>query len=403
MHQRTWLSLLTLPLVAGFTYPMVVPRLPQAKVEGGKASQDPLAGLADIQDVLTYVRDNYVDPVDMNKVLAGGVRGALERAHPLNAFLTAEDLRLPDPGPGSLGIRVLRRGIYASVLSVLPGSPAAKAGLLAGDVIRKVDGTPVAELNQPLLERRLRGPVGSSVTLLRYAVATGETRSLTLSRAAMAAPAVTLRREAGVVVAELPDLADGRTEELRAQIQPADARSVLLLDLRRCHGGTVAEAGRLAASLGLKGGLGVLQEPGKSDEELRLPPMEPLGLTRVASLSGFGTAGAAELVVSALKKEGRTTYGDRSVALGVKLVRLPLRQGGAVELVQQRWQAVGGERLDRQGVLPETQLRGLRPEDDPVPRVIELIQKGTSPKASLLTPPGLRPKETSPRPWPELA
>lgn len=384
MHQRTWLALFSFPLVAGFTYPLVAPRHQQVpRTEGAKTSQDPLAGLADIQDVLNYVRENYVDPVDMGKVISGGVQGTLVRAHPLNAFYTPEDLRLPDPGPGDVGIRLLKRDIYAVVLSVAPDSPAAKAGLLTGDVIRKVDGSAVSELTQPLLERKLRGPNGAPVTLLRYSVATGETKPLTLERAVLARPAVSIRRETGVVVVALPDLLEGRVEEIRKLLQPGDGTSTLLLDLRRAHGGSVEEAARLAVALGFKDSLGTIHEQGKPDQPIAVPTVAALPAARVATLSGIGTAGPAELVVSACKKAKANTFGDRTAALGVALTRLPLRSGGAVDLVNQRWQAVGGERLDRQGVVPERPLRGLRPEDDPVPKVLELLQKGNTPQASL--------------------
>ena len=112
MHQRSWLSLLTLPLVAAFTYPVMfqpVHDAPRYVAQAGPqaAAQDPLAGLSDIQDVLTLVRDNYVDKPEMEKVINGGIQGVLERAHPLNAYLTAEDLHLPDPGPAGIGITVV--------------------------------------------------------------------------------------------------------------------------------------------------------------------------------------------------------------------------------------------------------------------------------------------------------
>ena len=177
MHARTWLSLLSLPLVAAFTLPVIqqgnAPK-PSAK-PGVKAPQDPLAGMADIQDVLSLVQQNYVDAPDMEKVVSGGIQAVLERSHPLNAYLSAEELRLPDPGPAEAGLVVIKRQIYASVLAVTPGGPAAKAGIQAGDVIRKVDGDSVGRLSAWALERKLRGPVGTSLDLYRY----NATRDLT--------------------------------------------------------------------------------------------------------------------------------------------------------------------------------------------------------------------------------
>ena len=72
MHPRTLLALVTFPLVASFTYPVVVKDGGRARqAESSKSAQDPLAGLSDIQDVLSLVKDNYVDQPDMAKVVQG--------------------------------------------------------------------------------------------------------------------------------------------------------------------------------------------------------------------------------------------------------------------------------------------------------------------------------------------
>ena len=183
MHQRSWLSLLTLPLVAAFTYPVMFQPVQDApRLTAQVAAQDPLAGLSDIQDVLTLVRDNYVDKPDMEKVISGGIQGVLERAHPLNSYLTAEDLHLPDPGPAGVGITVVKRQIYAQIVAVVPDSPAAKAGFQVSDMVRKLDGESIGPMSAWTLERRLRGPVGSELTLLRYVAANGDLKKITLKR-----------------------------------------------------------------------------------------------------------------------------------------------------------------------------------------------------------------------------
>ncbi len=374
MHARTWLSLLSLPLVAAFTMPVVQqgnPPKPQPKTGAKAAPQDPLAGLADIQDVLSLVQQNYVDAPDMEKVVSGGVQAVLERSHPLNAYLTAEDLRLPDPGPAEAGLVVLKRGIYASVMAVTPGGPAAQAGIQAGDVIRKVDGDSVGLLSAWSLERKLRGPEGASLDLYRYN-ATRDLTKTTLKLQRLAPGPISLKQGTGALLVVLPDLNAGRAEQLKKAFASQDRSQTLVLDLRQCQAGSMDEAAAVAGLLGAKGPFGTLQEAGKPDRQtLVVGSGKPFA--RMALLIGRSTLGAPEVLASCLKKSGTKVYGERTPGLGVERARFPLKQGGAVELVSRRWVGLGGEKLDRQGVVPDQIIR-LNDADDPLAKVLAALQ-----------------------------
>ena len=374
MHARTWLSVLSLPLVAAFTLPVLQQgsvAKPQPNAGAKAAPQDPLAGLSDIQDVLSLVQQNYVDQPDMSKVVSGGVQAVLERSHPLNAYLPPEDLRLPEPGPAEVGLVVMKRGIYASVLAVTPGGPAAKAGIQAGDVIRKVDGDSVGRLSAWSLERRLRGPEGSSLDLYRYN-ATGDLTKTTVQRQRPVAAPAALKQGEGALLLSLPDLNKGRAEEVGRLLAAADRKQTLVLDLRTCARGSMEEAAALAGLLGTKGPLGTLQEAGKSD---RIVEVSGTGtpFAKLAVLLGRTTLGAPEVLAACLKKGGTRVLGERSPGLGVERARFLLKQGGAVELVSRRWLGLGGEKLDRQGVIPDQVLR-LAETDDALAKVLVALQ-----------------------------
>jgi carboxyl-terminal processing protease len=373
MHARSWLSVLSLPLVAAFTLPVLQqgnPPKPQPLVDTKAAPQDPLAGLSDIQDVLSLVQQNYVDPPDMEKVVWGGVQAVLERSHPLNAYLTAEDLRLPDPGPAEVGLVVVKRGIYATVLAVVPNGPAAKAGIQAGDVIRKVDGDSVGRISAWALERKLRGPAGSSLDLYRYN-ATGDLTKTTVLRQLITPGAVVLKQGQGALLVSLPDLAPGRAEELKKTLAAADRGQTLVLDLRQCLKGSMDEAAAVAGLLGLKGNFATLEEAGKPDRVLSITG-SGTSFARLALLVGRSTLGASEVLASCLKKAGTRTFGERTPGFGVERTRFALKQGGAVELVSKRWVGLGGEKLDRQGVVPE-QVLHLTDTEDVLARVLTTL------------------------------
>jgi carboxyl-terminal processing protease len=410
MHQRTWLSLLTLPLVAAFTYPVMFQPVHDApRATAQVAAQDPLAGLSDIQDVLNLVRDNYVDKPDMEKVINGGIQGVLERAHPLNSYLTPEDLHLSDPGPAGIGITVVKRQIYAQVVAVVPGSPAAKAGFVVSDMVRKLDGESIGPMSAWTLERRLRGPVGSDLTLLRYAAANGDLKKITVKRERILPPPITLRKEPRATVLALADLTPGRANEIKAALPGLDHKLPLILDLRQCAGGVLPEAALVAGLFVGNGPLATIQETGQPATALSVVPANLPPFAQVAVLQGSYTLGAAEALSSALKKQSVPVFGERSYGLGVERTRFLLRQGGAVDVVNKRWLGAGGEYLGAgaekpealkpqdavkgapapkaetlgYGVLPDHIIKALRPddhavqgtkaEDDPLPKILEIL------------------------------
>jgi len=381
------------------------PPSPRPTADAKAAPQDPLAGLSDIQDVLSLVQQNYVDPPDMEKVVWGGVQAVLERSHPLNAYLTAEDLRLPDPGPAEAGLVVVKRGsIYATVLAVVPSGPAAKAGIQAGDVIRKVDGDSLGRLSAWALERKLRGPVGSSLDLYRYN-ATGDLTKTTVLRQLITPGAVVLKQGQGALLVSLPDLASGRAEELKKALAAADRGQTLVLDLRQCLKGSMDEAAAVAGFLGSKENFATLEEAGKP---ARLLPVTGTGpaFTRLALLLGRSTLGASEVLASCLKKGGARAFGERTPGFGVERTRFALKQGGAVELVSKRWVGLGGEKLDRQGVVPDQVLK-VADTEDPLVKVLTALaapvppekataqassDKAVAPTAGAVPPPPKKPK-----------
>jgi carboxyl-terminal processing protease len=371
MHARTWLSALSLPLVAAFTWPVATQKLPS---DGTKAapSQDPLAGLTDIETVLDLVKANYVDSPDMPKVIGGGIQALLERAHPFNSLLTPEDLRAGDPGPATAGMTVIKRGIYAQVLAVVPGGPADKAGVQVNDVIRRVDDEPIGPISSWKLNRMLRGQAGTKLDLFRYAAATADLGKVTLTLAPPASQALTVRTAEQGSLVVLPDLKAGRAGELKAALAKLDHEKPVLLDLRGNTEGALSEAAAVAGLFEGPGPFVSIQDAGKPERAIAIEPAKLPAFKQLIVLQGPSTIGAAEALSACLKKNGAAIVGERTPGLGVAMSRIPLREGGAVELVTERWIGGGGEKLDRQGVAPTRPLR-LGPKDDPLQSVMAAL------------------------------
>lgn len=371
MHARTWLSALSLPLVAAFTWPVATQKLP---TDGAKSAttQDPLAGLTDIEDVLALVQANYVDRPDMPKVIGGGIQAVLERAHPLNSLLTPEDLRAGAPGPASAGMTVVKRGIYAQVLAVVPGGPADKAGVQMGDVIRRVDDEPIGPLSSWKLDRMLCGQPGAKIALFRYSAATADLGKVDVTLEPLAHRAITVKTTDQGSLVTIPDLKAGRAAELKAAILKLDRSKPLMLDLREDTDGSLTEAATVAGLFTGAGPFATIQDAGKPDRAVAITPSGLPAFKQLIVIQDPSTLGAAEALSSCLKKNGAAIVGERTPGLGVAQTRIPLRDGGAVELVTERWIGDGGEKLDRQGVTPTRALK-LGPKDDPLTAVLAAL------------------------------
>jgi len=306
----------------------------------------------------------------------------------------------------------VKRQIYAQVVAVVPGSPAAKAGFQVSDMVRKLDGDSIGPMSAWVLERRLRGPAGSELTLLRYAAANGDLKKVTLKREIVQPPPIAVRKDPRATVVALADLAPGRAGQLKALLPELDHKLPLVLDLRQCAGGALPEAALAAGLFVGAGPLATVQETGKPPASLAVVPAGLPPFAQLAVLQGGFTLGPAEALSSALKKQSVPVFGERSYGLGVERTRFLLRQGGAAEVVNKRWIGAGGEFLGADGEKPDAMKpqdaakakgpagrveppgfgvtpdyiikalrpddhapKGVKPEDDPLPRILEIRTK----------------------------
>src|SRR3990170_734073 len=132
------------------------------------ARDDTYQQLRIFQDVVSLIVNNYVEEADLTEVMGGAMRGLAENLDPDSAYLTPADVRqleAGDPLPaGETGLEITRQ-YYLRVVSARDASPAARAGLRPGDLIRNIDQTPTRDMSALEGLRRLRGAPGSTVRL----------------------------------------------------------------------------------------------------------------------------------------------------------------------------------------------------------------------------------------------
>ncbi|HEV8268050.1 MAG TPA: S41 family peptidase [Thermoanaerobaculia bacterium] len=283
--------------------------LPGMGAEDRKDGKDGLyRPLGLFTDVLSLVRSNYVEPVEVKPLLQGAFSGMTESMDPfaeyvpperMAAFASAEAARAKKDVV-DVGIVLARRFGYPVVVSAVEGSPAAVAGLKSDDVIETIDGTPGRALALWEAEAKLSGKSGSRVKLLVVREGKPRRRTIDVLRAAWTPAGPSTSRVEGETVVRIPDFIPGTADAVKKILSTYDRTKPLILDLRGNALGEFEEAARTAAFFVPAGILGEMK--GKKIETIsyKAQPGERMHEGRVVVLVDSGTAGAAELFASAL-------------------------------------------------------------------------------------------------------
>jgi len=352
------------------------------------AQDDTYQHLRVFEDVVSLVLNNYVEPVDVRDAMGGAMRGLADSLDPESAYLTPELVRSResnDPGgPAEVGLDVTRQ-YYLRVVSARDGSPAAKAGIRAGDFIRAIDNRPTRDMSAYEGSRLLRGAVGSKVSLLVIRGNAADPHMVDLVREQVGGPELTTRMANSTtgyvrVVQFSADSATRIKQAIDALAQTGASRYVI--DLRGTARGDLDE-GVAAARLFVKGGTLAIRL-GRQDqrEPIAALPADGVVTAPVALLVDVGTAGAAEVFAAALDGNGRAeTIGTNTLgrAARQRLVKLPDQSG--LWLTNQRYLTPSGTPIHETGLVPdvivelaEIEFGAMPPTpDETLQRAVELL------------------------------
>jgi carboxyl-terminal processing protease len=312
------------------------------------------------EDVVDLVLNNYVQQVQVDKVMDGAMRGLADGLDPDSAFLNPAQVKSVESGEalpeGDVGIELTRR-YYLYVIAARDGSPAHKAGLRTADTIRAIDGKPTRDLSVFEGTRLLRGKPGTKVTLTIVRGNAADPHEVALTREKIAGPLVTSRLIGTAGYLRIASFREGVVDEVRkqaAELAKGGAKA-LIVDVRRTAEGPlengIATARQFVknGTLAIKAGRGT-PEPresitaGAGDGPIDLP---------VTVLLTTGTAGPAELFVAALNDNKRAELiGERTLGrAGIqKLVKLP--EGRGLWLTYARYLTPNGQPIQGRGLEP---------------------------------------------------
>jgi carboxyl-terminal processing protease len=296
------------------------------------AQQESYQPLRIFEDVVTLIVNNYVEEVQVDKVMRGAMHGLADGLDPDSAYLDAGQVKLFERSDsiasGKTGLELTRQ-YYLRVIAARDGSPAARAGLQPGDYIRAIDGQSTRDTSVYAGMRLLAGKPGTSVTLAVLRGNAAEPHTLQLAREELSAVPVRGKiAQPGVGLLRIAEFGAATVDQIKGEVAELTKSGAtrLVIDLRASAFGDV-ENGLAAARLFVpKGTLTFRQERGKAKEPVSAAAGDGSLTLPVALLVDNGTSGAAELFAAALSGNKRAALvGERTLgrAARQRLVRLP--------------------------------------------------------------------------------
>lgn len=331
-------------------------------------ANDPGAQLRIFESVLQHIQNDYVDEPNMEKVRAGALRGLAYGLDPYSTYLTADQVRdyrdTKKDSEVGIGAELSQVSSYLYVIAPVKGSPADVGGVRAGDVIEYIDNKATRDISLYDARQLLNGAPGTEVKLR---ILRSRPLTVTVKRGVFKAPAAEARMEAGKVgILRINSLAEGEAADARNRLQDLlkQGAQKIVLDLRSVAGGSLIE-GVNVANLFIKDGV-LAQTIGRESKPLKTFTADPKAAIfngPVIALIDTGTAGAAEIIASALfeRKRGEIV-GEKSFGAGTEQQLFTLRDGDGLLLTTIKWASLSGkpflgEDRARSGVAPTVEVK----------------------------------------------
>ncbi|MFN3878258.1 MAG: S41 family peptidase [Brevundimonas sp.] len=318
-------------------------------------------------DVVGIVEQAYVVPVDNKKLIEAALAGMMTALDPHSNYLPPsnyDELRERTEGQYSgVGLTISADGGMVKVISPMDDSPAAKAGVQAGDVISSIEGQNAAGLTVSQVSEKLRGEVGTSVkvTFLRDGE---DPLEVVLTREVIKVQSVTGRVEGDFGYLRVSTFNENTGRELNEAIAKIKAEKPgvkgYVLDLRNNGGGLLNAAIDVSDAFLERGE--IVSQRGRKPEQIQRYSAKPGDITGglpLVVLVNYGSASASEIVAGALKDHQRATVvGLTSFGKGSVQTVIPLRQGqdGALSITTARYYTPSGASIQKIGIEPDLEV-----------------------------------------------
>ena len=320
-------------------------------------------------DVFEKIRSDYVDKPEDSKLIESAINGMLTSLDPHSSYMDAKsfkDMQVQTRGEfGGLGIEVTMEDGQLKVVTPIDDTPAAKAGVMSGDIIAAIDDEPVQGMSLNQAVEKMRGAVNTPVRLKIVRKGVSDPLEIKITRDVIRIRSVRMRNEGGDIgyirITQFNEQTfDGlkkAIEDLNKEI-PADKLKGYVIDLRNNPGGLLDQA--IAVSDAFLDRGEIVSTRGRNADESQRYNARAGDLTKgkpVIVLINGGSASASEIVAGALQDHKRATVvGSRSFGKGSVQTIIPLGSNGAIRLTTARYYTPSGRSIQAKGIDPDVQI-----------------------------------------------
>jgi carboxyl-terminal processing protease len=328
-------------------------------------------------DVFDKIRNDYVEKPDETKLITAAINGMLSSLDPHSSYMDAKaysEMQVQTKGEfGGLGIEVTQEDGLIKVVSPIDDTPAAKAGILANDVIVAINDQSTQGLTLDQAVDKMRGPINSPVKLKITRGASKDVKEITIVRDVIKVQSVRSHVEANDIgYIRITQFTEQTADGLKAAIDklhteiPADKFKGYILDLRNNPGGLLDQSIDVVNDFIDKGE--IVSTRGRNPDDAQRfnarPGGDLSGGKPMVVLINGGSASASEIVAGALQDHKRATLiGTRSFGKGSVQTIMPLGQDGALRLTTARYYTPSGRSIQAKGIQPDMQILEDVPDD----------------------------------------
>ena len=339
----------------------------------------PLEDLRTFTEIFAKIKNDYVEPIEDKDLLENAIRGMLAGLDPHSAYLVPEDYKELQAGTsgefGGLGIEVGMENGFVKVISPIDDTPAYRAGVEAGDLVIRLDDTPVKGMALSDAVKIMRGKPGTDIVLTIVRDGVDKPLNITITRDVIRVTSVKSRMlDPGYGYVRISQFQSRTGENLRQELAKLENEADgplkgLVLDLRNNPGGVLSAAVSVSDAF-LKDGIIVYTEGRLDDAKLKFnaKPTDILDGAPLVVLVNGGSASASEIVAGALQDHNRAIImGQKTFGKGSVQTILPMDNGSALKLTTAKYYTPSGVSIQATGISPDIALENLKLADSDTP------------------------------------